>query len=542
MVALKRIVALLLVLTMAAGVAACGEKVDPNAIAKVVTGDSTRYVQSVEEMTEAMDLKGNTVITLLKDISSQDALSLPYSCTIDFNGHTFASNPERGVGIIVNKAGTENPVLTLKNGTLDSYADAVRVKEGALVLSDMQLFTEFGNCIGLYDTNEAYKDKNKIENCTLVSDTYGCLCYNGSEADFSKTGITITNTKLIAANPEGESVFNKEGTTTVSGRIVLGEGAQLYSYADIIAYKEMLFEGSGMAKTTGVEVTAGDQTYTGIHQWTEDTENKVLDVLMLGNSFCYYFTPELHGMAATVGIQLNLQNLYYGGRSIKAHAERLESGEADYEQFWTTNDLNRFKDPAKLSIQAALANEKWDVITAQQHFDVERTVDYDTAWASCSPYAKNLFDHLKANYPEAKLYWHETWAYGVGYPIKENGKMPVDSVAVQTRQQTQIREVSKALCAESKVDMIPSGDAWEIARNNPAIGDTLNKDDRCHDGDIGGGQYLNACVWFEVLTGKSCIGNTYRPDDYKLDEAKVAHLQNAAHEAVAAIYGADYAK
>ena len=64
-------------------------------------------------------------------------------------------------------------------------------------------------------------------------------------------------------------------------------------------------------------------------------------------------------------------------------------------------------------------------------------------------------------------------------------------------------------------------------------------DDGIHDGDMGGGQYLNACVWFEVITGKSCIGNTFRPEykfinvDCSLTEEKIAVLQQAAHDAVA---------
>ena len=56
--------------------------------------------------------------------------------------------------------------------------------------------------------------------------------------------------------------------------------------------------------------------------------------------------------------------------------------------------------------------------------------------------------------------------------------------------------------------------------------------DYYHDGDIGGGQYLNACVWFEVITGQSCVGNTYRPD-YVLDtDITYEALQQAAHQAV----------
>lgn len=63
------------------------------------------------------------------------------------------------------------------------------------------------------------------------------------------------------------------------------------------------------------------------------------------------------------------------------------------------------------------------------------------------------------------------------------------------------------------------------------LGSNGNLGDYSHDGDIGGGQYLNACVWLETLTGTSCIGNTFRPN-YDLSEDMIDMLQQAAHEAV----------
>lgn len=541
MTSMKKLSCLILALCLAIGMAACGEKADPNAIAKVVTGDSTRYVQTVEEMTAAMDFKGNTVITLLKDISYNKTVELPYSCTIDFGGHTLSTNPKQGVGISVSKAGTENPATKLLNGTLKSYADGIRVSEGALSLSGMEVHTAFGNCVALYDANEAYQSMNRIENCTLVSDTYGCLSFNATDVDFSNTGITIENTALIAANKEGAQVFQKAGGETTAGLVELGSGVTAYSYAQIIAPKNMLFNGSGMVRTADQEVSVNGTSYAGLNKWTEDTEDTVLDVLMIGNSFCWYFTEELHGIANSAGIQLNISNLYKGGCSVEEHWTWLDSGSAAYEQYWITNDFGRFKHPDNLSIPAALAYDDWDVITLQQHFSPSRTKNYETALESCTPYVKNLYDHLKATCPDAKLYWQETWAYGVGYPTDKEEKA-IGTVAVQTNQYNQIHAVSQTLCQENGVDMIPSGSAWQIARANPLVGDTLCKADQCHDGDVGGGQYLNACVWFEVLTGKSCIGNTWRPSDYKLSETKAVELQKAAHEAVAAVYGADYAK
>ena len=73
-------------------------------------------------------------------------------------------------------------------------------------------------------------------------------------------------------------------------------------------------------------------------------------------------------------------------------------------------------------------------------------------------------------------------------------------------------------------------------------GDPLHSGDNYHDGDIGGGQYLTACVWLEALTGISPVGNTYRPtytyggETFQLEEAFVLQLQEAAHKAVEARY------
>ena len=92
--------------------------------------------------------------------------------------------------------------------------------------------------------------------------------------------------------------------------------------------------------------------------------------------------------------------------------------------------------------------------------------------------------------------------------------------------------------------MVPTGDAWQAARGDEKILDTLCgriktgnlvQGDYYHDGDVGGGQYLNACVWFETLTGVSCLDNTYVPD-YELSADKMTLLKGYAHDAVSNIY------
>lgn len=282
-----------------------------------------------------------------------------------------------------------------------------------------------------------------------------------------------------------------------------------------------------------------------------DGDRRARNILMIGNSFCYSFVEALWGMARTLGHELCITNLYRGGCSIKSHYTWLQdpavgAGKCEY---FITDAQGRRKHPTVTTLAEALGYATWDVITCQQHFDVARTLDFGAGYDSCMPWAEDMFRDLRCRYPGARLCWQETWAYAVGYQHPDNRGGPFDAnrkngdvpnAAVQTRQQEVIRAVSKTVCAQCGVDMIPTGDAWTLARSR--LGDTLTKADCCHDGDVGGGQYLNACVWLEVLTGESCLGNTWRPDNYVLPEEKIPVLQACAHEAVAAICSPDLAK
>ena len=163
-----------------------------------------------------------------------------------------------------------------------------------------------------------------------------------------------------------------------------------------------------------------------------------------------------------------------------------------------------------------------------------------------------LLAYVKKTSPNAKYFWQQSWVHGLG---KE-----YDTVEEQLRYSDINRRVAIDTCAEYGMTRLPLGDAWDKVRHDPLIregGRTLttrifkgkgNYDDLSHDGDVGGGQYLNACVAFEVLMGKSCLENTFRPkyeferEDLSLSEEKIALLKNAAHQAVAEVYGAGFAK
>ena len=287
--------------------------------------------------------------------------------------------------------------------------------------------------------------------------------------------------------------------------------------------------------------------------YLEREDKEVKNILMIGNSFCYYYVEELCGIAKADGYELNVVNLYKSGARLNEHYESYIKDEK-IGDLYVTNHQQR-KRVGTYSFKEALeyAKEKlggdFDVITLQQSSAYTRSLNStQKAKDATLPYARKLYDYIRETHPGVTLYWHQTWAYEIGYD--KDASNAVTTVEKQTEMYEAARDLAYVVAKETGVRIVPSGDAWQIARESEIIGHDLcrrlevnnGEGDYYHDGDIGGGQYLNACVWYEVLMGESCVGNTWRPKNYTLPEEKIAVIQAAAHEAVAAVYGPGYAQ
>ena len=531
------------------------EQGDP--IAEVTNGGVVTEVTSVNGLQNSVAADGKTVIKLLTDIEHDTVIKLPYSCTLDLNGHTIRTNPRTNSGIEIAKAGSANKTTTIKNGKLVSYFIAVKVTKGAIKLDNMTVEALYGPSVGLYD-NTAYEGGNAITNSTLISPD-SCVEFMKADTDYSAVVTTISGSDLIANSQSATSnvIFARNGANCKFGNMVFGDNVNMYSYtADpaLGALENTFFNGEVVAKeSSDASVTVDGTTYSGMNLWTTEPTNEPIKILMVGNSFCLSFTEELYKLAEEAGKELYICNLYYGGCSIERHWKSL-TGEWNtvYDGFYTTDALGRAKHGTILNAKDAIHYKDWDIISLQQHFDVQRTASLDVAKASVTPYAENMYNYMRENFPDAELYWHQTWAYEVGYRYPNNRDddpnndiegVDVPDVTVQNQQRDIIIATSNWVAEENNVDQIPCGSAWAIARANSNITEDPCKSDYCHDGTTEGGQYLNACTWFETLFGISCVGSDVISfSDYSLDADLAAELQQAAHEAVADMYGEDYAK
>lgn len=277
-------------------------------------------------------------------------------------------------------------------------------------------------------------------------------------------------------------------------------------------------------------------------------EAKTVKLLTIGNSFSANATHYLGDLAKAGGHTLIHQPLVIGGASFQVHAEKAQKHEADP------------KDKAGLytsgrGLKENLELQKWDYVTIQQ----ASIKSHD--FATYQPYAGWLRDYVTKHAPQAKLLVHETWEYRKDDP---RFSKPGD-LKSQEEMYTGLRAAYDKIAAEFGARIIPTGDAFHLADTDPSWAyqtDTTfnpkaakqpelpNQTHSLHVGwrwakpKNGGkialgmdghhasmmGEYLGACVWYEVLFGESAVGNTFMPKG--LDPTDARYLQETAHRAV----------
>jgi len=290
---------------------------------------------------------------------------------------------------------------------------------------------------------------------------------------------------------------------------------------------------SGASELPTTEPTEGVKKPTmNIFQKSDPSQDDTINILMIGNSYCYYYADELVGMAAANGIKLRVCNVYFSGCPISDHYKWWKEGQSNYS--FITHDENGRTETKGTNLEYCLKQGNWDAISLQTGTKDRLNKTPEQTLADTREQRKELWDYIKMNFPQSKYYWHQTWTYQLG--ADRYGVLWTDP-SQQHEKDAEIAVIAKAICKEDGLIRIPSGPAWRIVRDGgydnlcARMGVNGGLGDCSHDGDTGGGQYLNACVWFETLLGQSCIGNTWRPN-YTLSEEMITMLQQAAHTAV----------
>jgi hypothetical protein len=280
-------------------------------------------------------------------------------------------------------------------------------------------------------------------------------------------------------------------------------------------------------------------------------EPRTVRLLTVGNSFSQNATHYLADVVAAAGDVLVHHQAAIPGGTLEQHWVKFQRHETD-----PNDPLGLYA--TKKSLKQELAAEPWDVVTIQQASIKSHDV------STYRPFARRLVDMIRAQSPHARVLVHETWAYRRDDP---RFAVPSPRPGEPADQEAMYRGLSHAyrtIAAELGAAIIPVGDAFHLADADPEqgyrpdlsfdfakarfptlpkqthslhigwkwskkAGDPLTLDIDGHHANAAGA-YLGGCVFYEVLYGKSVVGNSFRPRGINADT--IRFLQETAHRAV----------
>ncbi len=229
-----------------------------------------------------------------------------------------------------------------------------------------------------------------------------------------------------------------------------------------------------------------------------------MNILAIGNSYSEDCTKYLQ----TLNKDLYVRNMYIGGCSLEKHYKNLFT---NWDEYVYQADGVDCLDGKKINFEYAFSDKEWDVITVQQVSWLAGVYE------SYSPYIDKLLEVLRARFPKAKIYVHETWAYPTYTRASIINLYEHDQAVMDKKIQQSVKKVSK----KYDLDIIPVGEfimrLRKLKKFTEKDGKSLLYADDIHlSRDYG--RYAGALCWNYFITGEksAVIPETLNPKTVKI--------------------------
>ena len=221
--------------------------------------------------------------------------------------------------------------------------------------------------------------------------------------------------------------------------------------------------------------------------------DRIINVLMIGNSFSVDAAHYTHQLSLGSDVEINVYVLYVGGCSLSQHLTFLQQGSAPYEYF-----VNGVSTGKYISLKDALKERRWDYVTLQQVSVFSGIKD------TYYPFLPEIMNVVRDYQKDTTIVLHQTWPYENGFDNENFSHYGYDR-----------RTMYKAICKAYnfvKKDMqinvvIRSGDVIENAIEE--FGEHFHKDG-FHLNDHG--RYLAALTFVHTFNGNKLIKDLYVPE------------------------------
>ncbi len=227
-----------------------------------------------------------------------------------------------------------------------------------------------------------------------------------------------------------------------------------------------------------------------------------MNILSIGNSFSQDAQRYLHRIAKADGFSLNTFNLYIGGCPLSLHYRNMLSEQRAY-----MLEMNGQSTGFKVSLQEAILNRDWDVVTIQQ---VSSKSPY---YETYQPYLNKVVEYVRLCVPKAKIAIHQTWAYE-----QDSHRLNVElGYKNHTDMFRDIKTSYEKAAEEINADfVIPSGEVFQSLIESGI--EKVHRD--TFHASYGIGRYALGLLWYAILTGNNIRGNTFSDFDEEISKTE----------------------
>ena len=246
--------------------------------------------------------------------------------------------------------------------------------------------------------------------------------------------------------------------------------------------------------------------------------SKSISILAIGNSFSIDGMQYLHGYLTQLGYEdVFLGNLYIGGCSLETHEFNLSNNTASYTFY--TNTSGSWKSTSGAVSSDAIRSRNWDIITLQQVSGLSGMPD------SYEPYLSSIVSSVKALCPDAKLLWHQTWAYQANSSHSSFSNYG----CVQIRMYNSIVSTYNAkIPGKGFESLIPSGTAIQNLRTS-FLGDNLTRDG--YHLSYAAGRMTAALMGARQISGAPVSKVSLSSEGYSVSSEAEAAIKDAVEKA-----------
>ena len=236
-----------------------------------------------------------------------------------------------------------------------------------------------------------------------------------------------------------------------------------------------------------------------------------MNILSIGNSFSQDAHRYLHRIAKTDGCALNTYNLYIGGCPLSLHYRNMISEERAY-----MLEMNGESTGFKVSLEDALLNRDWDVVTVQQ------VSSKSTCYETYQPYLNKIAEYIKKCVPNSKLAIHQTWAYE-----QDSQRLNDIGYTNHTEMFADIEKSYQKAAEDINTDIIiPSG---EVFQKLIASGIEKVHRDTFHAG-YGLGRYALGLLWYAMLSENDIKRNAFSDFDEEISKTEIKIVKQCVAE------------